>query len=60
MIRRVDARQLPERCWAKCDGAECIKVERLRKTLGYMPDSLTIAVRDAYRRAYDDPTVDWW
>jgi mRNA-degrading endonuclease toxin of MazEF toxin-antitoxin module len=51
---------LPQRCWAKCDGAECIKVERLEKTLGYMPMSLVLIIREAYRRAYDDPDVHWW
>jgi uncharacterized protein YifN (PemK superfamily) len=51
---------LPERCWAKCNGAECIKVERITKSLGYMPVGLLISIRDAYRRAYDDPAVEWW
>ena len=51
---------LLERCWAKCDGAECIKVERLKKSLGDMPASLLISIREAYRRAYDNPDVEFW
>jgi len=51
---------LPERCWAKCDGAELIGVERIKGSAGAMPDAPFLLIKDAFARMLNDPKVKWW
>lgn len=51
---------LPERCRAKCDGAEYINVERLGGGAGFMPDEPLLLIREAFARLLSDRDVPWW
>jgi uncharacterized protein YifN (PemK superfamily) len=51
---------LPDRCWAKIDGAEYIGVDRIREHAGVVPDSLLLLIKGAFARALEDPDFKWW